>query len=265
MERKIRMCKRFALFAAATGLALLSWAATGQDILAPATESFATNGVEGSDAAPAGGGRGREAGKSDKGKAPFEALLNPAAVRIAASKPVTMNDAKFVTVAQARWQLGKKGKSVAIDIQLQITNVAETDINFPTFDSFGLVIRDQKGKEIEHRGGRLATRFTPPVLLPPGVTYSLGAEGSSFLDRRRAELAWNEEQKACELVYCDGSGWTSRFGPLDAGTYELGFWYAVRAGEEEPEKGHPASWSGKVRTQWAVIEVVPAKLQHQGN
>jgi hypothetical protein len=194
--------------------------------------------------------------KSDKTKPAVQVLLKPEALRIGASKPVTVNGAKFVAVAQSRWQLGKKGKSVAIDIQLQITNLAKTDVIFPTFDSFGLVMCNQQGNMIEQRGGRLATRLTQPILLPSGVTYSLAADGTSFLDRRRSELSWNETHRGCELLYSDGTGWASRFGPLDPGTYQLAFWYAVRPEIEERDEGRPAVWSGKVRTEWAVIEVV---------
>jgi hypothetical protein len=175
---------------------------------------------------------------------------------IRASKPVTTNDARFVAVAEAEWKPAKNDKDVPIEIQLCITNLSKSDIIFPTFDTFVPRIMTADGKRVMPRGSRDGTKFTRPVLIPGGATYSLGPEGgASSFTRRRAALHWDAQTKASELVYFDGTGTAHVFGPLDPGRYKLSFFY--RVGSQGPLRTarDSASWIGTVFTDDIVIEV----------
>jgi hypothetical protein len=175
---------------------------------------------------------------------------------IRASKPVTTNDARFVAVAEAEWKPAKNDKDVPIEIQLFITNLSKRGIIFPTFDTLVPQIMTADGKRVMPRGSRDGTRFTRPVLIPGGATYSLGPEGgASSFTRRRAVLHWDAQTKASELVYFDGTGTAHVFGPLEPGRFKLSFFYHV--GPQGPLRTarDSASWIGTVDTDDIVIEV----------
>src|SRR4051794_24062912 len=93
-------------------------------------------------------------GESLTGRAGAQPVL-PGAMRVAGSKPVTRNDARFVAVAQTQWTPGKPNREftvvVPLDIQLRITNLSERTQRFPTFKTFGLRITTVDGKEVKAR------------------------------------------------------------------------------------------------------------------
>jgi hypothetical protein len=183
-------------------------------------------------------------------------------LRIRESKPVTVKDAKFVVLAETDWKPGKG--NVPIDLQLRITNLSKTDVVFHIFDSFALRLIDEGGKRILPTGGRNATLFTRPVLLPAGASYTLGPEDESHAYRRRAEMRWNGKSKAAELVYYNGTGCVEVYGPLRPGQYKLGFSYGVptnspftRVWEKQHKKmDAPSIWLGGVITDEVVIKVL---------
>jgi hypothetical protein len=176
----------------------------------------------------------------------------PEVVRLRESKPVTVKDAKFVVVAQTEWKPVKPYKyfpiAVPIDVQLRITNLAKTDVIFPTFGTFGVKVLDADGKEVKARGVRKGTTSTKPLLLPGGTTFSLC---------RRAELRLDEKAKTPELVYYDGTGSESAIGPLQPGCYKLVFWYSALPDNEAKQKsGDAAPWVGEVVTEDVLVEVL---------
>lgn len=177
-------------------------------------------------------------------------------LRIEESKPVTMNDARFVAVAQTQWQPGRPHPAVPIvapiDIQLRITNLSKRDILFPTFQTFGIRVLKADGKEVKSRGGRDGTTVTGPLALPGGASYALC---------RRAELRWDEKTQAPELVYYDGTGSESIIGPLAPGPYKLVFWYAAAPDRlAKPKSGATAIWVGEVVTNEVRIQVLNGKI-----
>jgi hypothetical protein len=178
------------------------------------------------------------------------------ALRIRESKPVTKNEAKLVVVAQTDWRPKKFSGVVPIEIQLRITNLGKEALIFPTFDTFDIKLFSADGKNVMSRSDRNLTKLTRPVLIPPGATYSLAAEGgASSLARRRAELHWNFETKGSELRYHDGTGREICFGPLEPGRYNLAFRYTVtRKGPFKTERD-PATWLGEVVSDHVLIEV----------
>jgi hypothetical protein len=167
-------------------------------------------------------------------------------LQVIESKPVVVNDAKFVLATQAQWRPKKSGV-VPIDMQLRITNLGKNGILFPTFDSFGLALFDADGKRLMDRGGRDLTIITRPIFLPQGTSYALGAGG--ILLSRRAELRWDGKRNVTELMFGDGTGWQSVIGPLESGRYKLVFSYSIskqaKRGTETDDSG---TWHGTSRT-----------------
>jgi hypothetical protein len=199
------------------------------------------------------------AGETDQGLLPsvaerrFPESLKAAneVLRIGESKPVTVNDAQFVIVAESDWRSGKG--NVPIDLQLRITNLGKEELLFDTFDAFGVGLKDGAGKPIFPGGGRRGTAITRPIVIPPGTSYSLC---------RKAELRWNAETKANELFYWDGTGFIRVFRALQPGRAKVRFWYAV--GDNPPLKpllrperqsGDPLTWLGGLDTNEVLIEV----------
>lgn len=189
-----------------------------------------------------------------RGFLPAEQFLNAFTepLRIHETKPKTVNDAKFVVVAESNWKPGKE--NVPIEIQLRITNLSKKDQIFPTFDTFGVIIKNEDGKQIMPRVGRDLTKFTVPVLITQGVSYSLC---------RKAELRWNASAKTTELFYWDGTGSEYAYGPLHSGRYKLSFVYGVslreplfKAWEKQHENMNgPSVWHGEVITEEVIIDV----------
>lgn len=98
----------------------------------------------------------------------------PGPMRVRESKPVTVNDAKFVVVAQSDWQPAKPDNFfpmvAPIQIQLRITNLRNSNVLFPTFNTFGIKLIDADGNEVKTRGKPNGTNSTSPVLLPEGTS-----------------------------------------------------------------------------------------------
>ncbi len=176
-------------------------------------------------------------------------------IRVRESKPVAMNGAEFVTIAQADWRGVKRGEVAPIKLQLRIKNISKTALLFPTFDTFGVKILNPGGERIMPSGGRDRTIVTRPVLLLPGASYSLGAEGLPHGVDRRAELCWDAKTEAFELTYYDGTGWAAVFGPLDPGRYKLSYWYVVGASGPFRTLRDPATWLGEAVTEQVDIDL----------
>src|SRR5205823_5797302 len=81
-------------------------------------------------------------------------------IRIGESKPVNVNEAQFVAVAQTNWRPAKPDKTfpmvAPIEIQFHITNLSKGDVLFPTFDTFGIRILTEDGKELKPQSKRNA-------------------------------------------------------------------------------------------------------------
>lgn len=176
-------------------------------------------------------------------------------IRMRESKPVTLNDAEFVVVAQADWKPEKHVKSLPIEIQLRIKNLGKSDLIFPTLDTFGVKISTASGTRIMPAGGRKGTIFTRPICLPPGVSYSFGAESAPYGSSRRAELRWTPKTDVSQLVYFDGTGTVNSFGPLETGRYRLAFWYDVSPRGAFKAARDSATWIGKTVTEDIIIDV----------
>jgi hypothetical protein len=175
----------------------------------------------------------------------------PNPIRVAESKPVTVNDAKFVAVAQTEWRAhdvrDMPWVRSAVEVQFRITNLKKTDIVFPTFDTFGLTIRNGEGKDMLVDRGRKVTVITSPALIAPGVSYTLWS---------KSELRWDSASKSSELLFYDGTIAVATY-RLPAGKYKVSFWYSTahRAGKEPPEDlGNAEVWSGSAQTQPVDIE-----------
>jgi hypothetical protein len=173
----------------------------------------------------------------------------PKPFRVVESKPVIVNDAKFVAVVQTGWKArDKSGARRVVEVQLSITNLKKTDVVFPTFDTFGLTIKNADGKDMLVGWGRDATIVTRPVLIAPGTTYTLCP---------RAELHWDSVSKSSELLFYDGTLSEAAY-RLPAGKYRLSFGYstAQRAGRKSPEKlGNAPVWAGYAQTPAVEIEI----------
>ena len=176
-------------------------------------------------------------------------------LRIRESKPVVLNDATFVVAAQAEWKPDKLSAVVPIEIQLRIVNGGKSDRVFPTFDTFALKLSTEDGKRIMPYGGRKGTRFTRPILLPPGTSYSVCREYTSNNTHRRAELHWDAKSNASKLVYCDGTGFTKYYGPLTPGRYKLAFLYEVSPRGPFQTTRNSATWIGAAVTDEVIVEI----------
>lgn len=168
------------------------------------------------------------------------------------SKPVRVNGAEFVALAEAEWvAFNPPHGRDPIQVQLRITNRSDKELIFPTFDTFRVIIRTGEGKEILPDGGRdITLRGAKSVLVRPGSSYCLC---------RSAELRWNADGKSRTFVYSDGTGSVFTFGPLKAGKYRLSFRYENAeeraAVQRKAMDGHQV-WSGKAVTKEVLFEVV---------
>src|SRR5262249_43415290 len=77
-------------------------------------------------------------------------------LEIRESKPVTVENSRFVLVAQTNWKPGKPDKTfpmvAPIAIQLHISNLTKREVCFQTFNTFGLRVLTQDGREVKRRG-----------------------------------------------------------------------------------------------------------------
>ncbi len=175
--------------------------------------------------------------------------------RLAESKPVQVNGAEFVALAEEEWVACNPpyGRD-PIEVQLRITNRGDKDLVFPTFDTFQIVLKTPDETKIRMDGGRDHTlRGAKPVLIRPGASYCLC---------RKAELCWNKDGKSRTFVYQDGTGSMFSYGPLQAGKYTLSFWYALdekKAATHSKLMGNIPVWSGKAVTHEVPFEVVDPK------
>jgi hypothetical protein len=165
----------------------------------------------------------------------------PEPMHVRESDPVEVKKARFVVVAEADWKLGEEKKARPIETQLRITNLAETDLVFPTTFTFGPSLKTMDGTAIHRGGGNNHIVSTRPVSIPRGAYYSIC---------RKAELRWDAADKAAELVYWDGNGGEYYFGPLVPGKYKLSFWYDTAKCTQPP-----AYWAGNASTKDVIVEV----------
>jgi hypothetical protein len=135
-----------------------------------------------------------------------------------------VNDAQFIVVAQVAWTPKLppdrfSQKYSPVEIQLRIANLSKRDLVFPTFDTFGLALRTDKGREIKPNVVRDVTVITRPVCIGAGAAYTIC---------RSAQLDWDRKRSVATLLYEDGTGTTAAFEGLTPGKYRLGFSYAWR-------------------------------------
>jgi len=174
-------------------------------------------------------------------------------LRVAESKPITVNDARFITVTEAEWfavEDENGPRPVHVQARLRITNLKKTDVIFHTFGTFGITLKKQNGTEVKPACGRDHTSFTRPLLLPGGATFPI---------IREAELTWDIKAKASTLVYRDGTGKSWSYGPLKSGKYKLSFWYSTTrfatTGQDRPIANVP-SWTGDARTPEVSLDII---------
>jgi hypothetical protein len=125
-----------------------------------------------------------------------------------------------VTVAEVEWKNAGAGAS-SIELDLLIANQSKSDLVFPTFDTFGVLLKRADGTEIPPEGGRDRTAYTRPVLISAGSIYCV---------RREAQLRWDNKNCAPTLIYDDGTGASWSYGPLKAGKYKISFWSSTANG-----------------------------------
>ena len=185
--------------------------------------------------------------------------------RMVESKPVVTNGLEFIAAVEDEW-VGYKPNygQASIQVQLFIHNVTDKPLLFPTFDTFGIIIKDGSGKDIGTGWGRDGTLATKSVIIDPGARYCLS---------RRAELKWNADGKSRTFIYYDGTGSESTYGPLTAGRYTLSFWCesSGKSVQEELERwrrkhsekaplrnAHPqiANWIGKAVTKEVAFKII---------
>ena len=173
-------------------------------------------------------------------------------VRLIESKPVVKKDAKVVLVTQEKWRI-RRGEAIPVSIVLQpqITNLGKKDVLFSTCDTLHLSLFDATGKRLEEQGGANFTRMTRPILLPAGATYAIDRDGF-----RGASLRWDYQAKSTNLVYHDGTGSESVFGPLRPGRYKVAFRYYVDASGPAGTDRGPQAWTGHLSTPEVEVELV---------
>ena len=204
-----------------------------------------------------------QAQKRDEKMDPAEKLVKTFGepVRIGQSKAITVKDAKFAVIAQTNWKPAKPALSMPtvaeVDMQLQITNLAEGDVLFPTSNVLGVRILDELGGEVKQKSTRAGRSSKRPVLLAAGASYSLCP---------RAVLRWDEKANAGELAFADGSGGESVIGPLAPGRYKLTCRYSNPPGEKgaRPRVGGPATWVGEAATEEVLVEIADARVRGRG-
>ena len=182
-------------------------------------------------------------------------------IRITESKPVVVNGAEFVAVAQTNWHAPTPRNDpelhivAPLEIQLRITNQTKKDLFFSTFKTFGIKVTVVGGEELMARRVRNTTTKTRPWVLPAGVACALCP---------RAELRWNDKQNAPELAYYDDSGFQSIIGPLRPGQHRLTFWYKVAVDSQGDQKPDEQIWTGMVETTEVLVDVGKDTIRGRG-
>lgn len=173
------------------------------------------------------------------------AVAGPHYTRMVQSKSVAANGLEFVVAVEDQWvSADSPYREEPVQVQLFIRNTTQTALLFPTFDTFGVTVRDASGKKIVQHGGRDATLVTKPVILDPGTTYCLS---------RKAELHGNPDGKTQTLCYYDGTGSCATYA-LAVGGYTLSFWCDCRPATTDAVTVN--QWVGHVDTQEARFDVV---------
>ena len=169
----------------------------------------------------------------------------PLFLRMVHSEPCTVNQVDFRAATQDTWHNPPVGED-KVDIRLEITNLSDTALLFPTFDTFQPTLQTADGKDVPIGGGRNGTlRGAIPVLVAPHETYALC---------RPAHLYWTDEGKVRRLRYIDGTGMQYSYGPLPAAKYSLRFSYKNDA--QQDIDGH-ACWIGDAKTEKVEFEIGP--------
>ncbi|MCX7009294.1 MAG: hypothetical protein NTY53_18950 [Kiritimatiellaeota bacterium] len=173
----------------------------------------------------------------------------PHHTRMVEAKPVAMHGLEFIAAVEAEWvcynpPIGED----PIQVQLFIRNTTREPMLFPTFDTFGISLKDSHGKEIKPTGGRDSAYRTKSVIIEAGGRYCLS---------RKAELSWNPDGKTRSFAHYDGTGTVVHYGPLATGSYTLSFWCA--RSEDKPvldEDAKIATWDGKLVTKEVAFKIV---------
>jgi hypothetical protein len=175
-------------------------------------------------------------------------------IRIRESKPITVNGASFVTVAQTEWIVPKSGdKPKTIETQLRISNLRKTDLIFITTVTFELTITKEDGTEIKPSGGFLGSFFPRPILLSPGASYCITGG---------AKLTWDTETKAATLLYRARSGEGADYGPLHVGKYKLAYRYSNARDPVFAELllDNAPVWQGDIHTPEVWFDVIAPRI-----
>ena len=192
----------------------------------------------------------------------FQCLaLEAPPLRIRESKPITVNGATFVTVAQTEWNTVNAGAGPAtVDLQLRVTNVTKKDLIFFVRDRgcLGLTLKKDDGTEVKaHDGGAKSSVIPRFILLSPGASYTLPSI---------SVLTWDRDIKATALDFRDDSGFFERYGPVSMGKYKLSLWFSTKDVDVSPSDqkalaGIAPLWLGYARTAEVSIEVTAPRAQ----
>jgi hypothetical protein len=179
-------------------------------------------------------------------------------IRIQSSEPIEVNGARFTGVVTSDWILRQKGDPVErIYTQLLITNLTDTDLIFPTYDTWYIIIKTDRGADVSLGGSRDWSGFTPAIAIPKGATYCLDM---------RSMLEWSDKKAINYLITRDPSGTITHFPFAAGGTFTFSVNYAnqpsIHDGTEVEKAGFPKSstyWSGHVVTTPVEFKVHEAK------
>ena len=176
----------------------------------------------------------------------------PEAIHVGESAPVSLNGLQFSVVAQTNWRPLKPptsdhSLSDDLEIHLRVLNLTREPIVFPTFDTFRIVIKNADGTIIRMGGGRDWTEFTAPIMIPPGVGFSIS---------RKAVLKWNNP-KVMNFLYFDGTGNVQSIPNFTSpGNYKISFQIAsghrrtrIHEVVQDVPVGEIRAWQGAVAWQ----------------
>jgi len=164
-------------------------------------------------------------------------------IRIRESEPVTANGVKFVVVAQTNWNRPEQDELfqgiAPLEIQLQITNLKQNAVLFPTFKTFGIRVLNADGKEVKPRGNLGGDKSTKPYYsleaLPIQSAGALNCSGR----RNPKQSIWSTTMARAQTI----------IGPLRAGRYKLVFWCRVSADEQGKRRDSDAQYGWRDRYQ----------------
>lgn len=171
----------------------------------------------------------------------------PRFTHVVRSKPVKCNGLEFMAAAETKWNCFKPpfGEDDVI-VQLYIKNRTSHPIIFPTFDTFGIHIKDAAGHELPVGGGRNKTWRTKVVLLDANATFCLC---------RKAVLGWNHNGIRT-FTYWDGTGTVADYKMPSAGEYTLSFWCQNKPQKKAKQASKFPIWNGEVKTNPVAFKVV---------